>query len=157
MTMQLETVTNLYNLDYQAWLLKTIEQLRTKNFDNIDWEILLEELESLSGSERRELQNRLRILLMHLLKYQYQPERRSSSWIGTIVEQFSQIEALLLASPSLKSYYLEIFSDCYSKAIRNASAETKLSIKAFPAESPFSPQNVINPDFIFSLINQDMM
>jgi hypothetical protein len=153
-TWQLQTPTTLDNQDNQAWLLETIEQLRLKNFDRVDWKTLLEELESLSGSERRELKNRLRILLMHLLKYQYQPECRSSSWVSTIVEQFSQIEALLSASPSLKPYYLEIFSDCYAKAVRNASAETKLSIKTFPSTSPFSPQDVVSFDFISNLINQ---
>ncbi len=77
-------------LDHQVWLLETIVQLRAKDFDRVNWELLLEELESLSASERREVHNRLRILLMHLLKFQYQPECRSPSWVRTIVEQFSQ-------------------------------------------------------------------
>ncbi len=155
MTVQLETTSNLYNQDYQAWLLKTIEQLRAKNFDNVDWEILIEELESLVSSDRRELQNRLIILLMHLLKYQYQPEKRSSSWRGTILEQRRQIVLLLKNSPSLKPYYLEIFHDCYIDAVQDASDETKLPVKTFPFESPFLPEDVINRDFISSVVNQE--
>jgi hypothetical protein len=154
MTIQLETTSNLYKKDYQAWLLKTIEQLRTKNFDNVDWEILIKELESLVSSDRRELQNRLIILLMHLLKYQYQPEKRSSSWRGTILEQRRQIVLLLKNSPSIKPYYLEIFADCYTDAVIDASDETKLAVKTFPVESPFLPEDVINRDFISSIVNQ---
>ncbi|HEY9692099.1 MAG TPA: DUF29 domain-containing protein [Oculatellaceae cyanobacterium] len=155
MTVKLETTSNLYNQDYQAWLIKTIEQLRAKNFNNVDWEILIEELESLVRSDRRELQNRLRVLLMHLLKHQYQPEKRTGSWVSTIVEQHRQIVLLLKNSPSLKPYYLEIFVDCYTDAVKDASDETKLAVKSFPVESPFLPEDVINRDFISSVINQE--
>ena len=105
--------------------------------------------------KRRELKNRLIVLFMHLLKYQFQPEKRSSSWVSTIWEQFYQIESLLEDSPSLKPYYLELFSDCYLKAVRAASTETKLSIQMFPVDSPFLPLDVINSDFIITLLSQE--
>ncbi|AFZ13969.1 protein of unknown function DUF29 [Crinalium epipsammum PCC 9333] len=146
---------NLYKQDYYMWLNITAQQLRDRQFDDVDLDNLIEELEAMSGSQRRELKNRLIILLMHLLKYQYQPSRRSSSWVRTIWEQFYQIESLLEDSPSLKPYYEEIFNDCYLKAIPAASSETKLPIKTFPSLSPFFPQDVTNPDFIYSLVNQE--
>ncbi|MFM8009382.1 MAG: DUF29 domain-containing protein, partial [Dolichospermum sp.] len=101
------------------------------------------------------LKNRLIVLLMHLLKYQFQSEKRSSSWVSTIWEQFYQIESLLADSPSLKPYYLELFSDCYLKAVRATSTETKLSIQVFPIDSPFEPLDVINSDFIMTLLSQE--
>jgi hypothetical protein len=149
------TTSNLYKQDYCLWLDTTAQLLRDRQLDLVDFDNLVEEIESMGGSQRREIKNRLIVLLMHLLKYQYQPEKRLSSWVGTIGEQFYQIESLLEDSPSLQPYYLEIFAQCYSKAVRVASSETKIPVNAFPSDSPFSPQDVIKSDFIFSLIDQE--
>lgn len=119
----------------------------------MDLENLIEEIESMGRSEQRELKKRLRVLLMHLLKYQYQPEKRSSSWNGTIIEQHRQIESLLKDSPSLKPHYQNIFSECYDDAIIDAADETKLRCDAFPVESPFSPEDVIDRSYISSFLN----
>ncbi len=146
---------SLYEQDFYLWLNTTAQLLRNRQLDDVDLDNLIEEIEDMGKDKRRELQSRLRVLLMHLLKYQYQPERRSSSWISTILEQFDQIESLLKNSPSLKPYYLEIFAETYLKAVRFASAETKLPIKTFPNDSPFSPEDVINSDFIFATVNQE--
>lgn len=146
---------HLYEQDYCLWLETTAKLLRDRQLDSLDFEHLIEEIEDMGKEKRRELKNRLIVLLMHLLKYQYQPENRSASWVSTIWEQHYQIESLLTDSPSLKPYYLEIFSDCYLKAVRAASTETKLPTKAFPTESPFLPGDVINPDFIVVLVSQE--
>ena len=148
---------NLYQQDYFLWLNATAQLLRSRQFDDVDWDNLIEEIEAMSGSQRREIKNRLIVLLMHLLKYQYQPERRSSSWRGTILEQRRQIESLLEDSPSLKTYYLEIFANCYKNAISDATNETLLPLQTFPVESPFFPEDVINPDFISKLIHQEQV
>ena len=152
------SVTNpssLYEEDFYLWLKMTAQLLRSRQLDQLDFDNLIEEIESMGSSQRREIKNRLIVLLMHLLKYQYQPSKRSSSWVNTIWEQFYQIESLLEDSPSLKPYYLEIFGQCYSKAILAASSETKLPTSVFPVESPFSPEEVSQSNFIFSLINQE--
>ena len=146
---------SLYEQDFYLWLKTTAQLLRNRQLDDVDLDNLIEEIEDIGKDKRRELQSRLRVLLMHLLKYQYQPERRSSSWISTILEQFDQIESLLKDSPSLKPYYLEIFAETYLKAVKFASAETKLPIKTFPSDSPFSAEDVINSDFIFATVNQE--
>ena len=86
-----------------------------------------------------------------LLKYQYQPEKRSSSWVSTILEQRRQINSLLEDSPSLKHYYLEIFAKCYSDAVLDASAETRLPVNAFPIDSLFAPQDVIDSVYVRSM------
>jgi hypothetical protein len=146
---------SLYKEDFYLWIQATAQLLRSRQLDALDLENLIEEIESMGASQRRELKNRLIVLLMHLLKYQYQQDRRSSSWVSTILEQYNQLESLLEQSPSLKSYYLEVFSDCYNKAVRTASIETKLPVKHFPTESRFTPKDVINFDFIVGLVNQD--
>ncbi len=145
----------LYDQDYCLWLETTAKLLRDaysersyRQLEYLDFEHLIEEIEDMEKDKRREIKNRLIVLLMHLLKYQYQPKKCSSSWVWTIWEQFYQIESLLADSPSLKPYYLEIFSDCYLKAVRAASTETKLPINSFPTESPFLPENLTDPDFI---------
>jgi len=145
----------LYDRDYCLWLEETAKLLRDRNLEYLDFEHLIAEIEDMGKEKRRELKNRLIVLLMHLLKYQYQPEKRSASWVSTIWEQYYQIESLLEDSPSLKPYYLEIFSDCYLKAVRAASTETKLSAKVFPTDSPFLAEDAINPDFIVVLVSQE--
>ncbi|MGA9379260.1 MAG: DUF29 domain-containing protein [Phormidium sp.] len=148
------TTNLLYDRDYCLWLEETAKLLRDRKLEYLDFEHLIAEIEDMGKEKRRELKNRLIVLLMHLLKYQFQPEKRSGSWVSTIWEQFYQIESLLEDSPSLKPYYLEIFSDCYIKAVRAASTETKLPTQAFPTESPFLPENAIDPDFIVMLVSQ---
>lgn len=147
--------SSLYDQDYCLWLETTAKLLREREIEQLDFEHLIAEIEDMGKEKRRELKNRLIVLLMHLLKYQFQPEKRSSSWINTIWEQFYQIESLLEDSSSLKPYYLEIFSDCYLKAVRAASSETKLPTKVFPTESPFMPDDLISPDFIVTLVSQE--
>ncbi|HEY9691128.1 MAG TPA: DUF29 domain-containing protein [Oculatellaceae cyanobacterium] len=153
--LKLTSHQELYQQDYYQWLNTTAELLRSRQLDDVDFDNLIEEIEDMGGSQRRELQSRLIVLLMHLLKYQYQPSMRSSSWRGTIFEQRRQIALLIKNSPSLKPYYLEIFSECYSDAINEASAETNLPLSAFPVESPFLPLDVINLDFISTLVNTE--
>ncbi|HEY9692252.1 MAG TPA: DUF29 domain-containing protein [Oculatellaceae cyanobacterium] len=146
---------NLYDIDFYLWIVTTAQLLRDHKFDELDLDNLIEEIEDMGKDKRRELKSRLVVLLMHLLKYQYQPERRSSSWRGTILEQRRQIESLLKDSPSLKPYYLEVFADVYKNAVVDASAETLLPAQTFPVESPFLPEDVINSNFIVSLVTQE--
>ena len=79
-------LSSLYDQDFYLWLEKTVNLLRTENFLELDRDNLIEELESMGRSDKRAIESNLRVLLMHLLKYQYQPERRSNSWLSTIIE-----------------------------------------------------------------------
>lgn len=153
--LKLTQTQELYQQDYYQWLNTTAQLLRDRRLDDVDFDNLIEEIEDMGSSQRRELKNRLIVLLMHLLKYQYQPSKRSSSWVSTILEQRRQLEFLLKDSPSLKPYYLEVFFDCYTDAVKDASSETKLPLKTFPVESPFLPLDVINSDFIYALVNTE--
>ena len=139
---------NLYKQDYYMWLNITAQKLRDHQFDDVDLDNLIEEIEAMSGNQRRELKSRLIVLLMHLLKYQYQPSRRSKSWLRTIVEQRREIELLLEQSPSLKPKSIEVFDECYLKSRREAAKETELSIDTFPSESSFTLDDTLNLDWL---------
>ena len=98
------TDSTLYEKDYYLWLNNTANLLREKNLAELDLPHLIEEIEDMGKRERRSLYSNLKILLMHLLKYRYQPEKRSHSWRYTIEEHRQRIAEALLDSPSLKGY-----------------------------------------------------
>jgi Domain of unknown function DUF29 len=134
---------NLYDQDFYLWIETISKQLKAGKFAEIDLANLIEEIESMGKSEKRELKSRLIVLLMHLLKWQYQPEKRSESWRSTITEQRICIELLLEDSPSLRPLFIEIFADCYEKARLKASEETGIKLNFFPKESPFSLEETL--------------
>ena len=138
----------LYDQDYYLWLTHTIELLRQKNFAEIDLANLIEEMEDMGRSEKKSVTSNLRILLMHLLKYKYQPEKRSNSWLFTIVEHRKRLKEAFKTSPSLKRYFTEVFQECYQDAIDLASAETGLTREKFPPTCPFTPENTLDPDYL---------
>ncbi|GCL38662.1 MULTISPECIES: DUF29 domain-containing protein [Sphaerospermopsis] len=138
------TKTNLYEQDFYLWIETTAQHLRKGDFTEVDLGNLIEEIESMGRSEKRELKSRLIVLLMHLLKWHYQPEKRSASWQSTITEQRICLEELLEDSPSLQPLFTELFADCYNKARLKASQETGIKLNFFPQESPFSLDEVMN-------------
>jgi len=137
----------LYETDFYEWISQTVNQLKERQFEKVDWENLIEEIESMGRSEKRELASRLVILLTHVLKWLYQPSKRSESWISTISEQQIQIQNLLQDSPSLNNYCEEIFGNCYQKARKKALLETKLDLSAFPTENILSISDALNFEF----------
>ena len=141
----------LYNLDYNLWIDTTITQIKERNFDLVDWDNMLEELESLGKSDKRELRNRLTVLIEHLLKLAYweaEREANARGWKNTIKEQRRQIKILLNDSPSLKPYLLEKFSDCYADAKEDAADNTGLSMDTFPSEPLFTLEEALNPHYL---------
>lgn len=128
---------NDYDTDFYAWTQQQSALLRSRQPNELDWDNLAEEIESMGRQERRELMNRLRILLGHLLKWQYQPENRGSSWEATIAAQRDDIQDLLEDNPSLKSFLEEAFTAGYSKGRLLAIAETNLPPSTFPTEPSF--------------------
>jgi hypothetical protein len=138
----------LYEQDYYLWIKQTVNLLQDQKFSEIDLVNLIEEIKDMGKSEKRAINSNLRILLMHLLKYRYQSEKRSNSWLFTIVEHRKRIQESLEISPSLKAYYHEVFVKCYQDARELAAAETGLSIDLFPQTPIFSPENVLNSDYL---------
>ncbi|MER3432404.1 MAG: DUF29 domain-containing protein [Leptolyngbya sp. ERB_1_1] len=138
--------SELYESDYYLWIQDTLEKLKHQNYSQVDWENLLDEIEDMAKSERRSLSSNLVIVLLHLLKWQYQPDHRTGSWKSSIVEHRRRIEEALEDSPSLKRYFAEILDKCYRSAVQQASAETGLAIEHFPSECPYSIDEVLEAE-----------
>lgn len=142
------TAKSLYDRDFYLWIQATAQQLKEGKFNEIDIPNLIEEIESMGRSEKRELKSRLIVLLMHLLKWQYQPEKRSESWRSTISEQRICIEGLLEDSPSLQPLISEVLDDCYQKARLKASEETGIKLNFFPKGSPFTLEETLQASLL---------
>ncbi len=141
------TESQLYNQDFYAWTQSTAQLLKSQRWGEVDWANLIEEVESMGRAEKNALKSNLRVVLMHLLKYKYQTEKRSRSWLATITEHRQRIEDELSDSPSLKAYLEEVFEQTYAQARRQAVVETGLPKDAFPELPPFSLADAISEDF----------
>jgi hypothetical protein len=128
----------LYEQDFYAWTVQQTELLRAGRWESLDVENLIEEMEALGRQERRELKNRLGILLGHLLKWRYQPDARSKSWWATIFEQRQEILQLLKENPSLKPYLPEAIALAHPQGLAIVIRETPLTLKQLPESCPFS-------------------
>jgi hypothetical protein len=139
----------LYAADFYAWCLTTAALIRARKWHDIDPESVAEEVESLGRSEKRELESRLEVLMMHLLKWCYQPERRedSHSWYDTILEQRSQLARLLRDNPSLRPQVSTLLTEGYSDARRRALGETRLLAAVFPQTCPWTSDQVLDAEF----------
>ena len=142
------TNSNLYHEDFYLWIKTTAKQLKDGNFAEIDLDNLIEEIESMGRSEKRALKSNLLVVLMHLLKYKYQPEKRTNSWLSTIFEHRRRLKEDLTESPSLKKYFSEIFNECYQDARKQASLETGLLLDTFPIDSLFTTEESLNQDYL---------
>ena len=139
--------TQNYTEDFHAWALQNAQLLREGRLDDIDIDNIAEELEDMGGSKERELESRLGVLLAHLLKWVYQPERRCNSWQATIEEQRRRIERLLRKNPSLKSKLAECFCDAYGDARLIAVRETGFNKNSFPSDCPFTLTQTLDDDY----------
>ena len=139
---------SIYEKDYYLWLETTAKQLKQGDFSAIEIDYLIEEIETMGRKEKNALSSNLQILLMHLLKYKYQPEKRSNSWRFTIFEHRDRLIELFEESPSLKPYFEEVMNKCYGKARKKAAIETGMDIDIFPTELPFSLDEVLDTEYL---------
>ncbi|CAN1211534.1 DUF29 domain-containing protein [Tumidithrix helvetica PCC 7403] len=140
--------SSLYDLDYVRWIENTVEKLRNQNYTHVDWENLIEEVADMGKSERRSLKSNAIVLLVHLLKWQFQPLKRTGSWERSIIEHRRRIGESLQDSPSLKPYLAEIFMECYQEAVLQAKAETGLASESFPSQCPYELQQIMERGFL---------
>ncbi|HAG82173.1 MAG TPA: DUF29 domain-containing protein [Cyanobacteria bacterium UBA12227] len=145
MTKMIPKTDTLYERDFVAWCEDTAAKLRMRDIDNLDFDNLIEEIESLGRSDRRELRNRLMVLMTHILKRMYvnSPEN-FNGWEVTIVEQRQPIKSLLEDSPSLKPYLAEILPKVYADALESVRFEYKQT------EFPNSWQFDVETDVLLS-------
>jgi hypothetical protein len=140
--------SHLYKTDLYGWTQEQVTLLKAQQWERLDTLNLIEEIESLSRKERQELRNCLGVLLGHLLKWQFQPDKRSNSWLGTIREQRVQLRLLLQDSPSLKPYVDEVFLAAYELGLALAIRETQLGEQVFPEKCSYTPEEAMNPEFL---------
>lgn len=138
---------NLYESDYYGWLNKQLHLLRSGQWQSADIQNIAEEIEDMSKKLKRELESRLRILLMHLLKWQYQPDRRGKSWEMTIKVQRRDITDLLTDNPSLKTRIPEAMNKAYRNAVFDAYLETGLPEEDFPPSCLWDYDQMMNTSF----------
>ncbi len=140
-------VSNTYEIDYAGWIFEQVEGLRRGAASELDLAHIAEELEDLGRSERRALRSHLRNLLMHLLKWEHQPERRGASWSATTNIARSEIDELLTESPSLRGDLKKSLGKQYERARQAASRETGLPTDIFPETCAYAREQVIDPEF----------
>jgi len=137
-------VKTLYETDFNLWLEEIIVLLKEKKLDQLDIENLLEEFEGMSRSEKDAIENNLIRVLQHLLKWNYQSQKRSPSWAYTIIEHSRRLNKAFKSSPSLKRHFDVVFDECYDAACKAASVETQLPLATFPKSCPFSKSEVLD-------------
>ena len=136
-----------YETDFYGWTQQQAALLKAGHISAADLSNIIEEIESMGRSEKRELQSRLTVLLQHLLKWKFQPSRQGKSWQLSIIEQRIQFIDVLNENLSLKSHLTDILIDAYRLAIVKAAKETGLSMTDFPSECPWSWQEITDSDF----------
>jgi hypothetical protein len=137
-----------YEIDYAGWVFEQVERLRSRAVDELDLAHIAEELEDLGKSERRALGSHVRNLMIHLLKWEHQPERRGTSWRLSIENHRSEIYELMLESPSLKVHLKNQVEKQYNQARRSAALETGLPPERFPERCPYTKEQLVDPQFL---------
>jgi len=141
-------------VDFSGWLGAQAEALRSRSVSAVDWDGIAEELEAMAKRDERDLIGHLKNLFVHLLKWGWQPRKRSSSWENSIDESREQIADLLADSPSLKteSRMQQFIETAYERARRRAGKEMKLKKKGwkglFPTTRPWSFDDFMTEDFL---------
>lgn len=138
---------SLYETDFYAWTQHQAQLMRHGQWHQVDIANVVEEIESLGRQQRQELRNRLAVLLAHLLKWEYQSEKRSRSWLATIRIQRLDIADLLNDNPSLQSYLAEALQRAYTKAVQLAVRETNLAKGQFPENVPYDLSQTLASTF----------
>ena len=138
-------MTIAHDRDFYARTQNQAQLLRTGQFDVLDIQQIAEELEDMGRTEKRALESRLEVLIMHLLKWQYQPNLRSRSWQLTIREQRLRVQTLLEDNPSLQPYLSQRIDKIYRLAVIAAERETGLNL--FPETCPYGIEQILSEDF----------
>jgi len=133
--------------DFYGWAMAEADLIRQRKINELDFDHLIEELESMGASERRELVSRLAQLLMHLLKWQFQPTLQGKSWKITLREQRRHVRRIIKQNPSLKPQINDCLLESYEDAIDEAAKETGLDEKTFPAECTYTFEQIMNDEF----------
>ena len=136
-----------YETDFDAWASQQAAALRAKDWAALDLEHLAEEVEDLRKVERNAIRSRLRLAISHLLKWAYQPERRSESWRATITEARRRIQEDLESSRNLERELDPFLAWAYPRGRCEAAKDTGLPLASFPETCPWPVARVLDEDF----------
>jgi hypothetical protein len=137
----------LYDADFYAWAQEQAALLREGKWHELDCAHLIEEIEDLGRSARKELRSYLEGLLLHLLKWYYQPDYRGRSWRDSIEENRACVPESLQEYASLRPQLPTLLQECYPRARRKAARQTRLPLATFPDTCPWSVDQVLDADF----------
>jgi len=137
----------LYETDFYGWIQEQSRLIRSGDTSRLDYENLLEEIEAMGRAERRSLRSRLAVLLMHLLKWQYQPQLRGKSWRVTITHQRTAIRSLLEDSPGLQHALQGRVDSAWQDALKDVVVETELDKNTFPSACPWGFDAFMDDNF----------
>jgi hypothetical protein len=142
-------MSDRYDTDFFTWTQRQAAALAAGKAAELDWLNLAGEIESLGKSDLRQLENRLAVLVRHLLKWAYQPERRHTghSWLRTGFEQRRRIRQFLRDSPSLRRQVSALIDEEYPSICRQTAMETGLPLETFPETCPWTPEQVLDETF----------
>jgi hypothetical protein len=143
-------MSDLYDTDFYQWTQQQAAALTAGKIETLDWANLAEEIESLGKNDRRGLASHLQGIVMHLLKWQYQPSGRETghSWLTSIGNHRDEIVGILDDSPSLRRQVPELIARYYARARSKASRETGLPEATFPAKCPWTAEQILDDDFL---------
>ncbi|WP_244492278.1 DUF29 domain-containing protein [Aureimonas sp. AU12] len=129
------------------WTEEQADLLRARRFDELDTPNLIDEVETWGRSVKREIESRMKVLVVHLMEWRFQPERRSRSWTSTIAEHCSRIRRELRDSPGLRAYPATILAEDYAVTRLLTAGETDLPDERFPEVCPFTIEAILDPGF----------
>ncbi len=139
---------DLYSRDENLWYFENVKLIREGKLDLVDWEHIAEALEDMGKRDFREILSRLKILLIHLIKWMFQKDKRTKSWQQTIDEQRDELNSEFEFSKNEKNYAKENYKSTYQRAKKLASKETGLPLSTFPEEPPFTFEQAIDEDWM---------
>jgi hypothetical protein len=132
-----------YDQDFFLWTQNTARAIQAGRFDEIDRAALADEVESLGKRDRREVESRLGVIVLHMLKAKHQPQRQTRSWQTSINRERKKLAAVLKDSPSLKAQLPELLESAYKSACREAADETGINLQTFPETCQWSVAEII--------------
>jgi hypothetical protein len=139
---------NLYEQDFNLWIEETVNLLKTRQLDQIDYDNLIEEVEDLSKNEKDNLEIYLENILRNLLRWKYLIPERVNDWQVELLRNRVDIKRILRDSPSLDQYIDNVLEECYETARLLAATQMGVDIKIFPIELLFTKEQILNPDYL---------
>jgi len=139
---------SLYDRDYHAWVQEQVAALERGNFGALDVAHLADEVEDLGRSQKHAMRSNLNVMLLHLIKWVYQPERRKPGWENSIQEHRGRLLDDIAESPSLRRYPAEVLAKEYGYARRKAAVQMRQSVRTIPQSCPFTIEQILDPNFL---------